>query len=128
MIKIIQFSVVASLASGTSARSQSVFLTYDQWEQLPTSLRQIYISGVFDTVSTITVAEGVISAQHYNNCIVQLRMNLAQIAEGTKKLVEVHSDLRQKPAPHTIMMYLISLCGLPMPNEGARSNGRSSVD
>ena len=120
--------IVALLAFGTAARAQSIFLSCDQWEQLPTSLREIYVAGVIDTMSTITVPAGVRTAKHYNDCIVNSGMSLSQIAEGTKKLMERHSDLRHKPATNLVTAYLITLCGLPIQGEGALPKGFSSAE
>ena len=55
MVRLLRFVVPAILAFGTTARAQSIFLTYEQWEQLPTALREIYVAGVIDTVSTIAI-------------------------------------------------------------------------
>jgi len=33
------------------------------------------------------------TAKHYNECIAKSKMNLGEIAEGTKKFMEMHSDL-----------------------------------
>jgi hypothetical protein len=118
MVRLLRFVVPALLAFGATARAQSIFLTYEQWEQLPTTLREIYIAGAIDQLSTVGVPAGVNSAKHYNECIVKSGMRLGQIAEGTKKFMEMHSDLRQKPAPTAVMQYLITLCGLPTPGEG----------
>ena len=127
MVRLVRFVIPALLAFGTTARSQSIFLTYDQWEQLPTSLREIYVAGAIDQLSTVGVPAGLSSAKHYNECIVKSGVRLGQIAEGTKKFMEMHSDLRQKPAPTAVMQYLITLCGLPTPSEGALLKGFSSA-
>jgi hypothetical protein len=128
MVRLLRFVVPAILAFGTTARAQSIFLTYEQWEQLPVSLREIYVAGAIDQLSTVGVPAGLSSAKHYNECIVKSGMRLGQIAEGTKKFMEMHSDLRQKPAPTAVMQYLITLCGLPTPSEGALQKGFSSVE
>jgi hypothetical protein len=113
-----RFVIMALLTLGTAAHAQAIFLTYDQWEQLPTALRELYVAGVVDGLSTVTVREGAGTAKHYNDCIVKSKMNLGQIAEGTKKFMEMHSDLRSRPAPNRIVAYLITVCGVPAPDEG----------
>ena len=113
-----RFVIMAVFALGTAAYAQAIFLTYDQWEQLPTALRELYVAGVVDGLSTVTVREGAGTVKHYNDCIVKSKMNLGQIAEGTKKFMEMHSDLRTRPAPNRIVAYLITLCGVPAPAEG----------
>lgn len=118
-----RFVIMALLAFGTAARAQSIFLTYDQWEQLPTNLREIYVAGVLDGLSTIAVPEQVSTAKHYNECIAKSKMNLGQIAEGTKKFMEMHSDLRNRPAPNRVVAYLFTLCGAPTPGGGALLKG-----
>src|SRR5215472_16376647 len=123
MFKPVRLVIVALLASGAAARAQSTFLSCDQWEQLPTSLGEIYVAGVIDAMSTITVPAGARTAKHYNDCIVNSRMSLSQIAEGTKKFMELHSDLRYKPATNLVAAYLITLCDLEIPDEGALPKG-----
>ena len=113
-----RFLIMALLTLGTAAHAQAIFLTYDQWEKLPTALREVYVAGVVDGLSTVTVPEGAGTAKHYNDCIVKLKMNLGLIAEGTKKFMEMHPDLRGRPAPNRIVAYLITVCGVPIPNEG----------
>jgi hypothetical protein len=116
------------LAFGTAARAQSIFLTYEQWEQLPTTLREIYVAGAIDQLSTVGHPAGLSLAKHYNECIVKSGMRLGQVAEGTKKFMEMHSDQRQEPAPIAVMQYLITLCGSPTPDEGALLKGFSSAE
>ena len=45
----------ALLALITSAHAQSVVFTSDQWERLSPGLKEIYVSGAIDAVSTIAV-------------------------------------------------------------------------
>ena len=61
----------ALLALTTSAHAQSVVFTYDQWERLSAGLKEIYVSGAIDAVSTITVPSGASTAKYYNDCIVK---------------------------------------------------------
>ena len=113
-----RFVVMALLALGTAAHAQAIFLTYDQWERLPTGLQDIYVAGAVDSLSTVTTRESSGTAKYYNDCIVKHNMNLSQITEGTKKFMEMHSDLRSRPAPNRIVAYLITVCGVPAPSEG----------
>jgi hypothetical protein len=86
---------LALLAIGTTAHAQAIFLTYEQWEQLPTTLKEIYVAGVLDGLSSVAVPAQASTAKHYNDCIVKSKMNLGQLAEGTKKFMEMHSDLKK---------------------------------
>jgi hypothetical protein len=128
MVRLVRFVVPGLLPFGTTAQTQSTFLTYEQWEQLPTTLRESYVAGAVDQLSTVGVPAGLNSAKHYNECIVKSGMRLGQIAEGMKKFMEMRSDLRQKPAPRAVMEYLITLCGLPTPSEGALPKRFSSAE
>src|SRR5262245_28958181 len=118
-VKTVLFAMVALLAIGAAARAQRIFISCDQWEQLPTNFRETYVAGVIDTLSTIAVPEQASVAKHYNECIVKAGMSLGQITEGAREFIEMHSELRYKPAPSAIMTYLISLCGVLRPSEGA---------
>jgi hypothetical protein len=123
MIGPVRFAIIGLLALGTSVRAQSIFLTYEQWEQLPKNLGEIYVAGVIDTLSTIAVPAQASTAKHYNECIVKSRMTLGDVAEGTKKFMEKRpDDLKRKPAPNAMVAYFITLCGLPPPSEGALPN------
>jgi hypothetical protein len=64
----------------------------DPWEQLPATLREIYVAGAINQLSTVGVPAGLSSAKHYNECIVKSGVRLGEIAEGTKKFMEMHSD------------------------------------
>jgi hypothetical protein len=109
---------MALLAFGTAAHAQAIFLTYDQWERLPTGLQDIYVAGVVDSLSAVTTRESSGTAKYYNDCIVKYNMNLSQITESTKKFMEMYSDQRNRPASIRIVAYLITVCGVPAPSEG----------
>jgi hypothetical protein len=77
----VRFVTIMLLLSTTPAHAQNVFLTYSQWEQMPISLREMYVAGAFDTLSTVTAVEQVSIVQHYNECVAKARLNLHQLAE-----------------------------------------------
>ena len=85
---------------------------------MPRALREAYVAGVIDTISAIATPETASAAKHYNDCIVKSGMNLGQTAEAAKEFMEMHPELRDRPASNTIVRYLIALCGVPIPNEG----------
>jgi len=70
-----RFVTIVLLFLTTPAYAQSVFLTYRQWEQLPTNLREIYVAGAFDTLSTVTTPEQVSFVKHYNECVANAALN-----------------------------------------------------
>ena len=108
-----RFVTILLLLSTISAHAQNVFLTYSQWEQMPISLREMYVAGAFDTLSTVTAVEQVSIVQHYNECVAKARLNLHQLAENMKEYAETQPDLQDKPTPGALLRYLISLCGTP---------------
>ena len=108
-----RFVTIVLLCLTIPAYAQSIFLTYSQWEQMPINLREIYVAGAFDTLSTVTTAEQVNIIKHYNDCVAKTRVNLHQLAENMKAYAETQPDLRYKPAPFAFMRYLISICGPP---------------
>jgi hypothetical protein len=83
---------------------------------------------VVDGLSTIAVPEQVSTAKHYNECIAKSKMSLGQIADGTKKFMDMHSDLRDRPAPNRVVAYLFTLCGAPTPGDGAPLKGSADFD
>jgi hypothetical protein len=106
-----RFVTIALLFLTTPAYAQSVFLTYRQWEQLPGNLREIYVAGAFDTLSTVTTPEQVNYVKHYNECVAKAALNLRELAENMKAYAETQSDLRDKPTPGALLRYLVSICG-----------------
>jgi hypothetical protein len=106
-----RFVTIALLFLTTPAYAQSVFLTYRQWEQLPVNLREIYVAGAFDTLSTVTTPEQVNYVKHYNECVAKAALNLRELAENMKAYAETQSDLRDKPTPGALLRYLVSICG-----------------
>ena len=95
----------------TPAYAQSVFLTYSQWEQMPINLREVYVAGAFDTLSTVTTPEQVNYVKHYNECVAKAKFDLHQLAENMKAYAETQPDLRDKPTPGALLRYLVSICG-----------------
>jgi|SRR5262245_23698270 len=118
-VKTAAFAMATIVAFGAAAQAQSIFISCDRWEQMPTNFRETYVAAVIDTLSTIAIPEQASVATYYNACIVKSGMSLGQITEGAREFIELHSELRYKPAPSAIMTYLISLCGALKPSEGA---------
>src|SRR5262249_40340598 len=102
----------AALIDDPGAR-QTIYLNYGQWVQMPISLREMYVAGAFDAISTVAVPEQAIVARHYNECIAKAGLSTGQLAENMREYAETQPDLQNKPAPGVLMRYLISLCGTP---------------
>jgi len=110
-----RFITIVVLLLTTPAHAQNVFLLYNQWEQMPKALREMYVAGAFDTLSTVTTAEQVSLAKHYNECIAKARLSMSQLTENMKEYADAQPDLQSKPAAGALLRYLISLCGTPEP-------------
>ena len=108
-----RFIISVLLLSTIPARAQNVYLNYGQWEQMPPALREMYVAGAFDTLSTVTVPERVSVARHYNECVSKAGLTTGQLAENMKEYADTQPDLQHKPVPIALMRYLISLCGTP---------------
>jgi hypothetical protein len=106
----------ALLALATSAHTQSVVFTYDQWERLSAGLKEIYVSGAIDAVSTIAVPTQVSTSKYYNDCIVKQEITVHNIVEEMKVIVQSRPELHPKPATAALLAALIKLCGLPNPD------------
>ena len=106
-----RFVTIVLLFLTTPAYAQSVFLTYSQWEQMPINLREVYVAGAFDTLSTVTTPEQVNYVKHYNECVAKAKFDLHQVAENMKAYAETQPDLRDKPTPFALLRYLVSICG-----------------
>jgi hypothetical protein len=106
-----RFVTIVLLFLTTPACAQSVFLTYRQWEQMPINLREIYVAGAFDTLSTVTTPEQVDFVKHYNECVAKAKFDLHQLAENMKAYAETQPDLRDRPTPFALLHYLVSICG-----------------
>jgi hypothetical protein len=108
-----RFIIVVLLLSTIPARAQNVYLDYSQWKQMPPSLREMYVAGAFDALSTITVPERATIARHYNECVAKAGLTIGKLAENMKEYAETQPDLQSKPVPGALLRYLISLCGTP---------------
>jgi hypothetical protein len=105
----------ALLALTTSAHAQSVVFTYDQWERLSPGLKEIYVSGAIDAVSTIAVPAQASTSKYYNDCIAKKAITMHDIAEEMKVVVRSRPELYPKPATGVLLEGLVKLCGLPNP-------------
>jgi hypothetical protein len=108
-----RFFTVVAVLSMTPAYAQNVYLNFRQWEQMPASLRSMYVAGAFDTLSVVTVPEGVNAAKYYNECVSKAGLSTEQLAENMKGYGGTQPDLQNKPVPIALMRYLTSLCGRP---------------
>jgi hypothetical protein len=108
-----RFIIIVLFLSTVPARAQNVYLNYSQWEQMPPNLREMYVAGAFDAVSTVTVPERASIARFYNECVAKAGLTTGKLAENMKQYAETQPDLQKKPVPFALMRYLISLCGTP---------------
>jgi hypothetical protein len=108
-----RFIIIVLLLSTIPARAQNAYLNYGQWKQMPPTLREMYVAGAFDTLSTVTVHEGVSVARHYNECVSKAGLTTGQLEENMKEYADTQPDLQSKPVPVALMRYLVSLCGTP---------------
>ena len=108
-----RFVTIVLLFSTATVDSQTLYLDYGHWEQMPASFRAMYIAGAFDTVSVVTVPEAAMSARHYNECVAKAGLSTGQLAQNMKEYAETQPDAPSKPVPTILVRYLISLCGLP---------------
>jgi hypothetical protein len=108
-----RFTIIALLLSTIPVRAQNVYLNYSQWAQMPPGLREMYVAGAFDAVSTVTEPERVSVAKHYNECVSKVGLTTGQLEENMKEYADTQPDLQHKPVPFALMRYLVSLCGTP---------------
>ena len=103
------------------ARAQNVYLNYGQWEQMPPALREMYVAGAFDAVSTVTEPDRVSVAKHYNECVSKAGLTTGQLEENMKEYADTQPDLQHKPVPIALMRYLVALCGTPSAQTSSQS-------
>jgi hypothetical protein len=108
-----RFIIIVLFLSTLPARAQTIYLNYSQWEQMPPSLREMYVTGAFDALSTITVPERAPIARYYNECVAKAGLTTGKLAENMKQYAETQPDLQKKPVPFALMRYLVMLCGTP---------------
>jgi hypothetical protein len=111
-VRYILFALVALI---TSAHAQSVVFTYDRWERLSAGLKEIYVSGAIDAVSTIAVPAQAGTSKFYNDCVVKQGIKAHDIVEEMRVEVRSQPELYPKPATGVLLAALIKLCGLPNP-------------
>jgi len=108
-----RFIIIVLLLSTIPTHAQNVYLNYGQWEQMPPALREMYVVGAFDAVSTVTTPERAAVARHYNECVSKAGLNSGKLAENMKQYGDTQPDLQRKPVPFALMRYLMPLCGTP---------------
>jgi hypothetical protein len=108
-----RFIIIVLLLSTIPARAQNLYLNYSQWLQMPPGLREMYVAGAFDALSTVTETERVNVAKHYNECVTKAGLTTGQLEENLKEYANTQPDLQHKPVPTALMRYLVSLCGTP---------------
>jgi len=109
-------SIFALLILTTAAHAQLAIFSYDQWERLSIGLREIYLVGAIDSLSTITTPPSAPTAKFYNDCLVTKQITAHVIAEEMKTIVQTRPELRPKPATFALLTALIKLCGLAVPD------------
>jgi hypothetical protein len=114
METLVRRGVFALLALTTPAHAQSVVFTYDQWERLSAGLKEIYISGAIDAISTIAVPETATSSKYYNDCLVKKG---DKGVEEMKVVAHSRPELYPEPATGALLGALIKLCGSPNPEQ-----------
>jgi hypothetical protein len=107
------FITIVLLLSTTPVHAQSTYLNYSQWKQMPNALKEMYVAGAFDTLSTVTTQEHLTFSKHYNECVAKAGLSTRQLTENVQEYAESQPDLQAKPAPFALLRYVISLCGLP---------------
>ena len=96
-----RFVTIVLLFSTTTLHSQTLYLNYGQWEQMPEIFRQMYVAGAFDAVSVVTIPEGAMIARHYNECVAKAGLSTGQLAQNMKEYAETQPDAPSKPVPTT---------------------------
>jgi len=107
---------VSLLALTTAAHAQSVAFTYDQWERLPIGMRELYVAGAVDALSTISTPFEVGTAKFYNDCLMKKQITAHDVAEEMKAIVQRRLELHPKPATGALLASLLKLCGSPVPD------------
>ena len=79
-----RFVTIVLLFSTATVHSQTLYLDYGHWEQMPASFRAMYIAGAFDTVSVVTVPEAAMSARRYNECVAKAGLSTGQLAQNNE--------------------------------------------
>ena len=113
--KRVRSVTLSLLALTTAAHAQSVAFTYDQWERLPIGMRELYVAGAVDTISTISTPFEVGTAKFYNDCVVKKQTKARDIVEEMKATVRSRPELYSKPATGVLLTTLVKLRGTPNP-------------
>jgi hypothetical protein len=107
--------IVALLALTTPTHAQSVAFTYDQWERLPIGMKELYVAGAVDWLSTVSTSTEVGNAKYYNDCLMKRQVTAHDLAEEMKVIVQTRLELHPKPATGALLASLIKVCGTPVP-------------
>ena len=92
---------VATEREPSTTHAQSVLFTYDQWA-IVVGLREIYLAGAIDGLSTTAVPAQANTARHYNECFRQKQIAAHQVSEGISSNCSLNCDL--SPATEALLV------------------------
>lgn len=108
--------IVAFAPCGTTAQAGEYFFrNYSEWERSRYAEKMAYLAGAFDTLVSVGVEQQGKAMQHYDKCMIDSRMDLAQFTDAVSAFGRAHPEA-QGPiysVQGTMLQYLIRLCGLP---------------
>jgi hypothetical protein len=91
------------------------YFTYAEWRALSPSARYAYISGAFDTLTTVADgATGAKTSLHYGNCVAGARMSNGQLSDNLQKFADSQPRLQAGTVQKALIEYLLAACG-PIP-------------
>ncbi len=89
------------------------FLTYAEWLRMNPDKRAVYIAGAFDALITFAMSDEQRAVNaHYNNCIANSKMTVAQLAENVRQFAKGKPNL-QDYVETPLINYLYQFCGAP---------------
>jgi hypothetical protein len=106
-----RYLLVFALVSASAQAQVGVFVTYEQWEQLPNDLRTAYITGAFDSMLVYAADQRAQSISlHFHNCVRGHEIDGSKLSDNVRAFVQAHPQ-SQLSVQQALLNYLVQLCG-----------------
>jgi hypothetical protein len=110
-------AITALMTTSVVANEHAVFYKFADWDRMKETVKRAYVAGAIDSM---LIFGSDAASDHYQQCIQESNLSLAQITSGISALVVPRPDLQNAPVELAIVVYLRELCGPPPPDHGSK--------
>lgn len=109
---IYKATLIFGLLIANSSSQAGLYFTYFEWQQLPQSVKILYVSGAIDAYFTFSYGYQKY-ATHYESCVMQQHISNSQLTDGVEQYAKQHPASQTLGIPAIAVQYLHEVCGEP---------------